>query len=154
MDVISIWEGGLAFFGGLIWRWAANTVPPFSGFGMLKYRMRRGIHIAVTLLAVVTLITPLDCFASGVRSHEAAACCLKGECHPGANADDCCKNTVPDGSLLLAPTAKNHHVPLVVSTVAESGTLVSTQVSLRLTNELRYPPPPPFLATVDLPLLI
>ena len=121
---------------------------------MLKDRMRRGFHNVVTLLAVVVLVLPLDCFTSGVRTREAAACCLKGECHPGANADDCCKNTVPDGSLLLAPTAKNHHVPLVVSTVADSGTLVSTRVSQRLTNELRHPPPPRFLATVDLPLLI
>jgi thiosulfate dehydrogenase [quinone] large subunit len=153
-NTLAIWEGGLVFFGGLIWLWTANNVAPFSRFDMLKDRMRLGIHIAATLLAVVTLITPLDCLSSGERTREAAACCLKGECHPGANADDCCKNTVPDGSLLLAPIAKNHHVPLVVSTVADSGTLVSTQVSQRLTNELTHPPPPRFLATVDLPLLI
>ena len=121
---------------------------------MLKVRMRRGIHIAVTLVAVVALIIPLDCFTSGVRTREAAACCLKGECHPGANADDCCKNTVSDSSRLMALAATSHHVPLAMATVADSPTPVLAPVFQRLTNELRHPPPKPSFATVNLPLLI
>jgi hypothetical protein len=121
---------------------------------MLKNRMRRGIHIAVVLQVIVVLIGPSDCFANSTKTREAAACCPKGECHPGANADDCCKNTAPDGARLMAATATNHHVPLVVSPVAESGTLVSPPVFERLTNERRHPPPQPSLATVNLPLLI
>ena len=124
-----------------------------SRFAMLTLRMRRGIHIAVTL-AVVAVIAPLDCFTNGVRIREAAACCLKGDCHPGANADDCCKNTLPDTSRLMPPTATNQHFPLVVSIVVDTSTLVSTPDFQRLTNELRHPPPTPSLATVNLPLLV
>lgn len=128
--------------------------PALLRFDTLKYSMRGGIHIAVTLLAVVVLIGPFDCFANGAKTREAAACCLKGECHLGANADDCCKNTAPDSPRLMGTTATNHDVPLVVSPVAESGTLVLPPVFERLTNELRHPPPQPSLATVNLPLLI
>ena len=121
---------------------------------MLKHRMRRGIHIAVALLLIVVLIGPSDCFANGAKTREAAACCLKGECHPGANADDCCKNTAPDGSRILAPTASNHHVPLVIATLADNATLVLSPVFQRLTSKLRHGPPQPSLATLNLPLLI
>ena len=121
---------------------------------MLKYGMRSCIHTAVTLLAVVALITPFDCFTSGVRTREAAACCIKGECHPGADADDCCKNTVRDGSLLLVPTASSHDVLFGMTIVANSATLVLAPVFMRLTNELRHPPRKPSSATVNLPLLI
>ena len=121
---------------------------------MLRVKMRRGIHIAVTLFAIVAVIAPLDCFTNGVLTREAAACCLKGDCHPGANADDCCKNTLPDTSRLMPPTATNQHFPLVVSIVVDSSTLVSTPVFQRLTDELRHPPPTPSLATVNLPLLV
>ena len=131
-----------------------NRVLARSRFAMVRLRMRRGIHIAVTLFAVVAVIAPLDCFTNGVRTREAAACCLKGDCHPGANADDCCKNTAPDGPRLVGTTATNHDVLLVVSPVAESGTLVLPPVFERLTNEMRHPPPQPSLATVNLPLLI
>lgn len=120
---------------------------------MLRLTMRRGIHIAVTLFAVVAIIAPLDCFTN-VQTREAAACCLKGDCHPGANADDCCKNTLPDTSRLMLPTATNQHFPLVVSIVVDTSALVSTPVLERLTNELRHPPPRPLLATVNLPLLV
>jgi len=121
---------------------------------MLRVKMRRGIHIAVTLFAIVAVIAPLDCFTNGVLTREAAACCLKGDCHPGANADDCCKNTLPDTSRLMPLTATNQHFPLVVSIVVDSSTLVSTPVFQRLTNELGHPPPTPSLATVNLPLLV
>ena len=125
-----------------------------SRFDMLRLRMRRGIHIAVTLFAVVAVIAPLDCFTNGVRTREAAACCLKGDCHPGANADDCCKNTLPDSSRLMPPAATNQHFPLVVSIVVDTSALVSTPFFQRLTNELRQPPLTPSLATVNLPLLV
>src|SRR5579864_2978384 len=116
--------------------------------------MRRGIHIAVTLFAVVALITPLDCLTSGVWTREAAACCLRGECHPGANADDCCKNNVPESAGLVAVAATAHQVPLVMATVAASATGLLAPVFQRLTCELGHPPPLQSLATVNLPLLI
>jgi hypothetical protein len=66
----------------------------------LKNEMRRGVQIVVSLLAIVLLVRPFDCFAN-VRTREAMACCLKGKCVPSANADDCCKNTVPAANHLL-----------------------------------------------------
>jgi hypothetical protein len=116
--------------------------------------MRPGIRIAVTLLAVLALIRPFDCFTSGVRTREAAACCLKGQCYPRANSDDCCKNSVPDDNRLVAPGIICHHFELAVPATASTGTLVAPPVLQRLTNELRHPSPRPPPATVNLPLLI
>src|SRR4030088_3394021 len=73
--------------------------------------MRRSIHIAVTLLAVVALIRPLDCFA-GTLTPKAAACCAKGKCLPSSKADECCKNNVPAGSHLSAPKTFDQSMPL------------------------------------------
>lgn len=126
---------------------------PVRGLLSLKLRMQRGIHIAVTLIAVVAVIAPLDCFTNGVRTREAAVCCLKGNCHPRANADDCCKNTLPETSRLMPPTATNQHFPLVLM-VVDTSTLGLAPVFHRLTNEFRHPPTTPSLATVNLPLLV
>ncbi len=57
--------------------------------------MGRSIKIVVSLVAVLMLLRPFDCFAGGLRTPEAMKCCLKGKCAPSANADDCCKNNVP-----------------------------------------------------------
>jgi hypothetical protein len=63
--------------------------------------MRRAACIAVTIVAVLLLVTPFDCFA-GALTAEAAACCLKGKCVPERNADECCKSGVATGAQLLA----------------------------------------------------
>ena len=70
-------------------------------------RMRRSVHIAIALLAILTLIRPFDCFA-GTFTRKAMACCSKGKCLPSSNADDCCKGTVPAGSHLSAPKVPDH----------------------------------------------
>ncbi len=69
--------------------------------------MRRSVHIAVALLAILTLIRPFDCFA-GTFTRKAMACCSKGKCLPSSIADDCCKGTVPGGSHLSAPKIPDH----------------------------------------------
>jgi hypothetical protein len=58
--------------------------------------MRRAFHIAVSLMVLVLLLGPFDCFAAGAPNNRVADCWLKGHCAPTANADACCKNSVPD----------------------------------------------------------
>src|SRR5205807_8260642 len=60
-------------------------------------RMRRGVHIAISLVAVFLLLKPFDCFSSGPFTRKAANCCKKGKCAPARNSDDCCKGTLPGG---------------------------------------------------------
>src|SRR5258706_12628639 len=73
--------------------------------------VRRSVHMSIALLAVLVLIRPLDCFAGGF-TRKAAACCVKGKCLPSANADDCCKGSVPAGSQLSAPQAPDNWAPV------------------------------------------
>src|SRR5439155_622745 len=71
--------------------------------------MRRAVHIAVTIVAVLLLVKPFDCFA-GAMSAKAAACCAKGKCLPTRAADDCCKSTVPSGRQLLKSRPELHRL--------------------------------------------
>jgi hypothetical protein len=87
--------------------------------------MRRGFHIAISLMAVVLLIRPFDCFAAGTPSRHAADCCLKGKCIPTANSDECCKNTAPDNNQLAPSKAAEHPSPLIALTVVHIPILVS-----------------------------
>src|SRR5438874_9304906 len=64
--------------------------------------MRRGVHIALSLVAVFLLLKPFDCFSSGPFTRKAANCCKKGKCAPARNSDDCCKGTLPGGKQLVA----------------------------------------------------
>lgn len=115
--------------------------------------MRRGVQIIVSLLAIVLLVRPFDCFAS-VRTREAMDCCLKGKCIPGANADDCCKNTVPAANHLLASKAAGHSTPMVsLGVPAVSAPLPLPVVHISV-DSIRRAPPPPNLTTLNRPLLI
>jgi hypothetical protein len=116
--------------------------------------MKQGIHFVVSLLAVILLVRPFDCFASGLRDRDAMDCCLKGKCAPTAKSDDCCKNTVPGDSHLLPSQAANHST----STFAVARASVSIALPV-LTDQgavasLRHPPPLSNLGTRNLPLLI
>lgn len=118
-----------------------------------KIEMRRGVQIVVSLLAIVLLVRPFDCFAS-VRTREAMDCCLKGKCVPGANADDCCKNTVPAANHLLASKAAGHWTPvLTLGIPAVSAPLPLPAVHISV-DSIRRTPPPPNLTTLNRPLLI
>ena len=115
--------------------------------------MRRGVQIVVSLLAIVLLVRPFDCFAS-VRTREALDCCLKGKCVPGANADDCCKNTVPAANHLLASKAAGHWTPEMTFGAPEvSARLLLPAVHISV-DTFRRAPPPPNLTTLNRPLLI
>ena len=117
-------------------------------------RMRRGLHIAISLLAVIMLIRPFDCFASGAPTREAADCCLKGKCNPSANSDGCCKNTVPAGDQLVTAKAADHSPVLVTLIVPNSVSLISPWGFQDLADPLRHPPPRIDLTPTNLPLLI
>ena len=118
--------------------------------------MRRAIHIAVALVTVLLLVRPFDCFA-GTMTPQAADCCAKGKCHPGRNADECCRNMTPSGAQLgvLGPS---HHqaVPVPNFTAARELIVVPQRiVSLQAGASLSSSPPgsPPG-AHRNLPLLI
>ena len=118
-----------------------------------KEEMRRGVQIVVSLLAIVLLVRPFDCFA-GVRTREAMDCCLKGKCIPGANSDDCCKNTVPAANQSLAAKVAGHWTPMLslgVPAVSAPLPLPAVQISV---DSFRRAPPPPNLTTLNRPLLI
>jgi len=115
--------------------------------------MRRGLHIAVSLMAVILLIRPFDCFAAGTPSRQAADCCLKGRCVPTANSDECCKNTVPDNNQLSPSKATEHSSPLIALTVVHIPLLISPTF-LAVGDPVSHPPPDIPLTSPSLPLLI
>jgi hypothetical protein len=80
--------------------------------------MRRGVHIAIVLLAVFLLVRPFDCFASRKFDQKAADCCNKGKCSP-ANPDDCCKATVQAGNQLLTFKPTDHSSPVLEIAMAD-----------------------------------
>src|SRR5260370_42467026 len=103
--------------------------------------MRRGIHIAISLIAVVLLVRPLDCFASGAPSQKAADCCLKGKCSPTANSDECCKSTVPDAGQLVTSKAADHSAPLIAFTATQNPTLISPFIFEGFPAPVNHHPP-------------
>lgn len=115
--------------------------------------MRRGIHIAISLIAVILLVRPFDCFAFGNPSRRAADCCLKDKCVPTANSDECCKNTVPDNNQLAPSKAATHSSPLVALIGVHIPTLVPPTF-LALGDPVPHPPPDISVTSPSLPLLI
>jgi hypothetical protein len=114
--------------------------------------MRRGLHIAVSLMVVVLLLRPFDCFAASAPSRKAADCCLKGKCIPTADSDECCKNTVPDNNQLAPSKAAEHSSMLIALTVVQIPILFSPTF-LNAGDAVRHPPPVR-LTVPSLPLLI
>ena len=110
--------------------------------------------MAISLIAVLLLIKPFDCFAAGAPIQKAADCCLKGKCTPSANSDECCKSTVPDSSQLLTSKAADHSSPLVAFTAANISTLISPLIFERLAAPVKHPPPRVGVNADSLPLLI
>ena len=115
--------------------------------------MRRGIHIVMSLIAVILLVRPFDCFALGAPV-KAADCCLKGKCTPTANSDECCKSTVPGANQLLTSKTVDHSPPLVAFTAARIPNLTSPWLFDGLVDTVRHPPPRIGLTAPSLPLLI
>ena len=125
-----------------------------TSYDLLSYiRMRRSIHIAITLVVSLALIRPFDCFA-GTFTRKAAACCAKGKCLPKSNADECCKGTVPGGNQLSTPKTADNSTPILALMPAEAPSLaVPTFVSSGF-DEAHAPPGSPPGSNINLPLLI
>jgi hypothetical protein len=116
--------------------------------------MRRGIHITISLMAVILLVRPFDCFAVGTPSRQAADCCLKGKCVPTANSDECCKNPLPNNDQIAPSKAAEHSSPLIALTVVHTPLLVSPTFLAIASDLVRHPPPGIPLTSQGLPLLI
>lgn len=115
--------------------------------------MRRGLHIAISLIAVALLLGPFDCFAAGVPSSHAADCCMKGKCVPTANSDECCKNSAPDRDQFVPSKAAEHLSPLI-GIVTAHVLLDSCPTFQAFDDSVRHPPPLIELTVPSLPLLI
>src|SRR5882672_11469345 len=105
--------------------------------------MHRGIHIAVSLVAVLLLLKPFDCFSSGKFTRKAAQCCKKGKCVPSNNADDCCKGTIPAGKQSVASKAENHSAPSPDLITSELPGAVEPVFAAFLFTEVHAPPGSP-----------
>jgi hypothetical protein len=101
--------------------------------------MRRAFHIklAVSLMIVILLLAPFDCFASGAPSRQVADCCLKGHCAPAANSDACCKNFVPDRDQFVPQSTAEHSSPLIAIEAVHVPTLTLSSTSQAFADSAR-----------------
>jgi hypothetical protein len=116
--------------------------------------MQRGIHIAIAVLAVLLLAKPFDCFAGGAWTQKAADCCKKGKCVPRADADECCKATVPGGNQFLGSKAPDHSAPVMDLVVANEPDLSSELSNGDSLFVVHSPPGSPPDTHRNLPLLV
>ena len=116
--------------------------------------MRRGIHITVSVIAVLLLLKPFNCFSAAPFTQKAADCCKKGKCIPSSNADDCCKGTLPGGKQLVASKASEHSAPVL--DIVSADVLGSVDLSFARSSlvDIQSSAGSPPIARVNLPLLI
>jgi hypothetical protein len=116
--------------------------------------MRRALHIAVSLMVLVLLLGPFDCFAAGAASSQVADCCLKAHCAPTANSDACCKNSVPDRNQFVPSKAAEHSTSLIAIAVVDIPTLAPCSTLGAFADPAIHPPPRVQSTDSSLPLLI
>jgi len=116
--------------------------------------MRRAVQVTFSLLAMLAVTTPLDCFAANVRAPEAMDCCLKAKCGPKANADVCCKSGVPERDLLAPKSTAGHRPALIALFVVGVPSVDPPPDHLGLGECGKHPPPRLELIPTSLPLLI
>jgi hypothetical protein len=122
---------------------------------MLNERMRRrGIHISVSVIAVLLLLKPFDCFSSGQLTPKAADCCKEGKCVPSSNADDCCKGTLPGGKQLVASKALHHSIPSLDFISSNAADPIAPTFSMVGFSRVEVPRGSPPSSRLNLPLLI
>jgi hypothetical protein len=114
--------------------------------------MRRKVQLAVSVIAILLLIQPLDCLAFGVSRSETAKCCLKGKCAPTANADACCRASVPDSQAMPGAAAASSFPPIDLVGVHLPNCAPSLRCEIHV-DTVRHPPPLN-RASYTLPLLI
>lgn len=109
--------------------------------------------MAVTLLAVLLLMKPFDCFGSGQFTQKSADCCKKGKCNP-SNGDECCKGTLPGGKQLVASKAPHHATLALDFTAAIIHVSIAPALTIATLRESPAPPGSPPGPRVNLPLLV
>lgn len=115
--------------------------------------MRRSIQITLTVLTVLLLVKPFDCFGSGQFTAKAADCCKRGKCNP-STGDACCKGTLPGGKQLVLSKAP-HHSGVALDLMATIAPVAIVPVRV-CTNSIEKSEPPgsPPGSRVSLPLLV
>src|ERR1017187_1848011 len=115
--------------------------------------MWRKVQIAVSVIAMLLLIRPLDCLAFGASPRDAAKCCVKGKCSPTAKSDDCCRASVPDNSQSMPGAVAGHSAPLIDLVAVQ---LPNSVPSLRfdMHSDTARHPPPLYRVPYTVPLLI
>jgi len=116
--------------------------------------MGRGIHISVSVIAVLLLLKAFDCFSGGPFTQKAADCCKKGKCVPSSNADDCCKGTLPGGKQLVAFKVPPHSTPTLNVIITNAFGPIAPAVTTTTLTDVGAPPGSPPSSPVNLPLLI
>jgi hypothetical protein len=116
--------------------------------------VRRGIHIAIAVLGILLLAKPFDCFAGAAWTQEAADCCKKGKCAPKADADECCKATVPGDNQFVGSKAPDHSAPVMDVGNANGPDLSFELFSGDYVFVVHSPPASPPDTLINLPLLI
>ncbi len=116
--------------------------------------MRRGIHITVSVIAVLLLLKPFNCFSAAPFTQKAADCCKKGKCIPSSNADDCCKGTLPGGKQLVAAKAPHHSTPTIDLITTNAPGAIAQAFATMVFADVEAPPGSPPSSRVNLPLLI
>jgi hypothetical protein len=132
--------------------WPRRCDPRRFRNGIVK-EMRRCMHIAVAVFAVLLLVRPFDCFAGGKFDQKAADCCKKGKCSP-SNSDDCCKATVQGGNQFLTSKAPSHSLPVLDLLAADVPNTTSNQLITFLAVAVHPPPGSPPDFRFNLPLLV
>ena len=139
---------------GLAWARTGMTIPQSIQVVCCR-QMRRAIHIAVTIVAVLLLVRPYDCFGA-IMTRKAADCCAKGKCLPTRDADECCKNTAPSGNQILASRPHSQSVPIPHFDLVRMVDTLDGQGIVRTPRVLPQSSPPgsPPGSRSNLPLLI
>ena len=142
-----------ALVGASVCSWYPFRLPSSNNL-LTLYQMRRGILIVTSLVAILLLARPFDCFANPAPSRAAADCCKKGKCTPSENADDCCKATVPGGVQFLGSKASDHSAPVADLANANEPGLNSEFFKGDSLLVVPSPPGSPSYSHLNLPLLI
>ena len=119
----------------------------------LKAGMRRGIQITLSLLAVLMLVKPFDCFDSGGLTQKTLECCKRGKCNP-SNGDDCCKRVIPGGKQLVVSKVRHRATFAPDLTVAVVGVTTAPVLTFATPTEKPTPSTSPPHSRVNLPLLV
>lgn len=116
--------------------------------------MKRGIHMIVSLLAVLLLAKPFDCFASGAPNPEVMDCCLKGKCAPVAKSNQCCSISASDGNQFVLSKESGRWAPPADAPAAPAFPAAPGLALRGPVDTLSHPPPSASRAGRSLPLLI